>query len=234
MERGHQSHDDKHISTESESVRYLREAIVGGKHWYPALLESIALWTVSEENYKDRQYRYLIGGEAFDLLLLAERLLAEVSSLVPEEEVVELLFHARPPIEISDDEFRRLIGVQKYHAQLNYFYGITVEEAILLAVEGDVRKEQFARGIIDGENLADEVHERVYGASRKALLSQFRRETGYSDNHSMQFYELKEFTYWLFKFRVNHSDKARMASDTTKGLRELERQRSKMGRNHHE
>ena len=97
-----------------------------------------------------------------------------------------------------------------------------------------MRKEQFARGIIDGENLADEVHERVYGASRKALLSQFRRETGCSDNHSMQFFELKEFTYWLFKFRVNHSDKARMASDTTKGLRELERQRSKMGRSHHE
>jgi len=228
MAKRRRSHGDNSISTDNESVRYLREAIVGGKHWFTALLESIALWTISEENYNDRQYRYLIGGEAFDWLLLAERLLAEVDSLVPQDEVVELLFHARMPIEISDEEFKQWIGVSKYRAQLNYFYGITVEEALVLAVEGEVRKEQVARGIIDGEDLVDEVHQRVYGAPRGALLSKFRRETGYSDNNSMQFYELKEFTYWLFKFRMNHSDKARIASDTAKGLKELERQRKNM------
>ena len=231
MARRKRSQVDNSISTDSESVRHLRESIAGGKHWFTALLESMALWTVSEENYNDRQYRYLIGGEAFDWLLLAERLLAEVSSLVPQDEVVELLFHARLPIEMTDEEFKQLIGLQKYSAQLTYFYGVTVEEALMLAVEEEVRKEQSARGIVDGEDLVDEVHQRVYGAPRRALLSKFHRETGYADNHSMQFYELKEFTYWLFKFRVNHSDKARIASDTTKGLKELERQRKHRHKN---
>jgi len=29
---------------------------------------------------------------------------------------------------------------------------------------------------------------------------------------------MKEFTYWLFKYRLKHCDKARVASDTKKAL----------------
>ena len=224
MAKRRKSHSDNSISTDSESVRHLRESIAGGKHWFTALLESIALWTLSEETYKDRTYRYLIGGEAFDWLLLAERLLSEVKGLVPQEEVIDLLFHARLPLQMTDEEFKGLIGASKYSAQLNYFYGVTVEEALVLAVEGDVRKEQVGRGIIEGEELGEEVCKRLYGASRNALLSKFWEEKGYPRSRSIKFHELKEFTYWLFKFRVNNSDKARIASDTSKGLKELERQ----------
>jgi len=224
MARRRKSQAEKNISTDIESVRYLRDSIAGGKHWFTALLESIALWTLLEETYKDRQYRYLIGGEAFDWLLLAERLLSEVEVLVPKEQVVDLLFHSRLPVQMSDEEFKGLIGASKYSAQLNYFYGVTVEEALVLAVEGEVRKEQTARGISEGEEVGDEVCRRLYGASRHALLVKFRKEKGYARGSSIQFHEMKEFTYWLFKFRVNNSDKARIASDTTKGLKELERQ----------
>ena len=31
--------------------------------------------------------------------------------------------------------------------------------------------------------------------------------------------ELKEFTYWLFKYRLKHNDKERVASDTRKALK---------------
>ncbi len=58
----------------TEAIRYLEQAIIGGKHWYIALLEAIGLWTGSEETYNGRHYCYLIDGEAFDWLLLAERL----------------------------------------------------------------------------------------------------------------------------------------------------------------
>ena len=225
MDSTHQSQDDKRVSTDNESVVYLRDAVAGGKHWYVALLEAVALWTLSEENCNGRQRRYLIAGEAFDWLLLAERLLAEVDGLVPEQEVVDLLFYSRAPIEMSDEKFSQLMGAQKYKAYLNYFYGVVVEEWLMLAVEEDVRKEQFARGIVDGENLTDEVYQRLYGDSRKALLSKFRKEKGYPSKRSIDFSEMKEFTYWLFKFRINHSDRARIASDVVKGLRELERQR---------
>ena len=224
MARRKRSQGEKSVSTGSESVRHLRESIAGGEHWFTALLESIALWTLSEETHKDRTYRYLIGGEAFDWLLLAERLLPEVKGLVPQEEVVDLLFHARMPVQMTDEEFKRLIGASKYSAQLNYFYGVTVEEALVLAVEGEVRKEQVGRGSIEGEELGEEVCRRLYGASRHVLLTRFRKEKGYARGRSIQFQELKEFTYWLFKFRVSNSDKARIASDTSKGLKELERQ----------
>ena len=140
MARRKRSQGDNSISTENESVRHLRESIAGGTHWFTALLESIALWTLTEETHKDRTYRYLIGGEAFDWLLLAERLLAEVSSLVPQDEVVELLFYARLPVQMTDEEFKGLIGASKYSAQLNYFYGVTVEEALMLAVEEEVHQ----------------------------------------------------------------------------------------------
>jgi hypothetical protein len=36
--------------------------------------------------------------------------------------------------------------------------------------------------------------------------------------------ELKEFTYWLFKYRLRQSDKAKVASDTKKALGQLKRQ----------
>ena len=225
MDSNQQSHDDNSISTDNESVVYLRDAIAKGKHWFTALLESIALWTLSDETYKDRHYRYLVGGEAFDWLLLAERLLPEVEGLVPQEEIIALLFHSKFPIDISDDEFHRLIGNSKYRGQLNYFYGVTVEEGLMLAVEEEVRKEQFVRGIIDGDDLQDEVFQRLYGAFTSELVSKFRKENGYAKKNSLEFYELKEFTYWLFKFRVNNSDRARIASDVVKGMRELERQR---------
>ena len=37
--------------------------------------------------------------------------------------------------------------------------------------------------------------------------------------------ESREFNYWLFKYRVKNCDKARIASDTRKGLDQLERMR---------
>jgi hypothetical protein len=34
---------------------------------------------------------------------------------------------------------------------------------------------------------------------------------------------MKEFTYWLFKYRLKHGDPARVASDTKKALEWLRR-----------
>ena len=53
-------------------IIYFKQAVTDGKHWCIALLESIQLWTEAEESYNGRIYRYLIAGEAFDWLLLAD------------------------------------------------------------------------------------------------------------------------------------------------------------------
>jgi len=205
----------------TEAIRCLEQAIIGGKHWYIALLEAIGLWTDDEETYKGRHYRYLIDGEAFDWLLLAERLCEAVDDLLPEEEKLALLLHSKPPIRLTKAKFKELIGSSKYHQYLNYFYGITVEEALILAVQEEVRKERRTSGYNNEHNLANEVYRRIYGATKAMLLKRFRREKGYPQLKSISLTELKEFTYWLFKYRLKQCDKARVASDTKKALEQL-------------
>ncbi len=204
-----------------EAIRHLEQAIIGGKHWYIALLEAIRLWTESEETYNGRYYCYLIDGEAFDWLLLAERLCEAVDDLVPEEGKLALLFRSQPPIRLTKERFKELIGGAKYRQYLNYFYGITVEEALILAVRGEVRKERRTSGYNNEQNLVNEVYHRIYGATKATLLKRFRREKGYPQLRSITLTELKEFAYWLFKYRLKNCDKARVASDTKKALVQL-------------
>lgn len=208
----------------SEAIRYFKEALATDKHWYIALLEAIGLWSAAEETDDGRIYRYLIDGEAFDWLLLAERLCEVADGLLPEDEKLALLFHSKPPLRLTADRFKRLIGSAKYHQYLNYFYGITVEEAIILAVRQEIRKEKRTLGYNKEHDIDDEVYQRIYGATKATLLKKFRRERGLPQVRSISLTELKEFTYWLFKYRLNHCDKAKVASDTKKGLEQLKQQ----------
>jgi len=205
----------------TEAIRYLKQAILSGKHWYIALLEAIGVWTDSEDTYNGHHYRYLIDGEAFDWLLLAERLCEAVDGLLPEEERLALLFHDKPPIRLTKGKFKELIGSGKYHQYLNYFYGITVEEALIQTVQEEVRKERRTSGYNNEHNLANEVYRRIYGATKAILIKRFKREKGYPLLKSISLTELKEFTYWLFKYRLKQCDKARVASDTKKALEQL-------------
>ncbi|MFH0914061.1 MAG: hypothetical protein V1849_02075 [Chloroflexota bacterium] len=211
------------LSTETARVlQGLEEAIAGGKHWYLALLEAIRAWRQPEEVHQGRSYRYLIVGEAFDWLLLAERLCQAVAGLLPQEEKTALLFYSQPPLELSQAEFKEHIGALKYRQHLNYFYGVTVEQSLILAVEDEVRKERRCQGYYRERDETPEVFRRVYGTTRTVLLKHFRKEKGYPQIDSISLSELKEFTYWLFKYRLEHSDKARVASDIKKALRYLE------------
>ena len=206
---------------DTEAIRHLEQAITGGKHWYIALLEAIGLWKAAEETHNGRTYRYLIAGEAFDWLLLAERLCEIVDGLLPDDEKTALLFYGKPPLDLTIDKFKELIGSSKYHQYLNYFYGITTEEALIRAVQEEVRKEKWTLGLNKEHDYDNEVYQRIYGATKAVLLKRFRRENGYPQLKSISLTELKEFTYWLFKYRLKHCDKARVASDTKKALTQL-------------
>ncbi len=219
-----QTFDGRDVVGQDVAIEHLKQAIAEGKHWYIALLEAIGLWNRAEETYNGRHYRYLIAGEACDWLLLAERLCHEVDHLIPEEEMIALLFFGKAPIALDNESFSRLIGNAKYVAHLNYFYGVTVEEALLLAVEEEARKEQRVRAFNENDHLVEEVYQRIYGAPMTALLKKFRGEKCYRQRHSMGLSDVKEFTYWLFKYRLKECDKARVASDTQKALKELRRQ----------
>jgi len=206
-----------------QAIQHLKEAIAAGKHWYLALLEAIRLWSSPEEDYNGRHYRYLIDNEAFDWLVLAERLCEEIDGLIPEEELIDLLFFDRPPIELTKDEFKELIGNAKYQAYLNYLYGVLVEETLILAVTEELRKRKRASGLNEDNGTVDEAYQHIYGATQVELVSLFRKERGYTRRKSMTIGEVKEFTYWLFKQRLKRCDKSRVASDTKKALVKLHR-----------
>jgi hypothetical protein len=204
-----------------EALAHLRLKIEGGAPWYPALLEAVALWRLPDETVGERRYRYLVGGEAFDWLLLAERLVASLDGLVPQDERDALLFRGCPPVEISDGEFKRLIGEAKHKAHLNYLYGVTVEEALQLAVEEELHKERFAHCGNRCAPIDEEAYQRIYGKGRAELLERFREESGLPPGDAIGHGDLKAFTYWLFKYRLRNCDRARVASDTRKGLVQL-------------
>ena len=209
--------------TVTDPIAYMRASIDAGDHWYFAMLKAMARWDQAEEIIGDRRYRYLIGGEAFDWVLLAERLVDELDGVVSPEERTALLFHGRPPLEIGEDEFQTLIGTPKYQAYLNYLYGVVVEEALQLAVEEEVAKENhvglWSAAHADGAT----VYQRIYGRDMTELLTSFQRERKLAETDSLEMTELKEFTYRLFKLRVRGAEGAKVASDTRKGLAALSR-----------
>jgi hypothetical protein len=216
-------------TSDAEAIRHLRQAITDGRHWYIALLESIGMWASAGEVHNDRTYQYLIDGEAFDWLLLAERLCETADSLLPEDEKNALLFEGRPPLSLSGREVKQLIGSSKYGQYLNYFYGITVEGALLLAVQEDLDKERRVFGYRSKNEDTDEAYQRIYNTTRAVLLKHFRQDRGYPQLESITLTELKEFTYWLFKYRLKQCEKARIASDTRKALGYLKHQWSQKG-----
>ena len=205
-------------SLDDEVIRLFREAIVSGMHWYLGLLQAVGRWNSPEETYQNRHYQYLIDGAAFDWQLLAERLCAPVDGLLPEKEKSDFLLKGKPPLDITKEQFQELVGPVKYRQYLNYFYGITVEEAILLAVKDEVRKERLLAALVKEEDTTAEAFRRIYGGTQPILLEQFRKEKRYRQLKSIRLDELKEFTYWLFRYRLKHSDKERVASDTKKAL----------------
>ena len=206
------------ISGDAEVIRRFHEAIAEGKNWYICLLEAIGSWNSMEETYDGKYYNYLIDSEAFDWQLLAERLCKVVDGMLPEDEKNALLLNNQPPLDITKEQFRDYIGQTKYKQYLNFYYGVTVERALVLAVKDEIRKEHHVAGYIKDKDNTDEAFHRVYGEVEPVLLKQFRKERHYRRLKSMSLSELKEFTYWLFKYRLKHNDKERVASDTRKAL----------------
>lgn len=188
--------------------------------WFFALMAAVREWSLPEETVGDRAYRYLIGGEAFDWLLLAERLCDALGDLLPEDDVEVLLFHSRPPVELTEDDWKTLLGA-KYRPHLNFVYGVHVESALLYAVQEAVYKEHQSR-VWENEHVDDEAFRGVYGKPRTELLCEFWSEIGREPSDSMSLTDVNEFTYWLFRYRVRTADPARVASDTRKGMAALQ------------
>ena len=204
------------------TVERFRSALANGAPWPEALLAAIGEWTLPSEVVDGLHLDYLIEGEAFDWLLLAERLLREApAGRIPSDEAEGLLFTGVLPDGTSEAQFKSFLGPEKYRAHLSHFYGVVVEEALWQAVEREVEKERSVRGLQHSFGVQNLIAERLYLTGLTTLLRQFQREHGRGRRVRLTLAESHAFTYWLFKRRIANSDQARIASDTRKGLRML-------------
>ncbi|HJM88423.1 MAG TPA: hypothetical protein QF624_02205 [Dehalococcoidia bacterium] len=200
-----------------DGVATFRAALADGEPWYPALLDVVGRWVSSEETVGKEVYTYLIAGEAFDWLRLAQRLLAGVPGLVPKDEAERLLLFGLAPDGGDEEEFARAIGPEKHRAHLNFQYGVIVEEALLLSAELELNKAGTLAGAY--EVLADvAAYQRVYGRPFDELLGMFRAETEAKVSEKLGVADVQAFTYWCSKYRFRMGEPARVASDTRKAL----------------
>lgn len=204
----------------SAAIATFIAALDAGEPWYDALLATIARWAAPDEVVDGVRWEYLIGGEAFDWLLLAQRLLDAVGARVPEEEASRLLFTGRGPLGRDDEAaFAEALGAMKYRGHLNFQYGVVVEEVILLAAEADLLKAHA----IDGVRADIAAYERVYGITLRELQARYLSDTARPLRGQVRQAEWRAFTYWCSQYRLKHSEPARLASDTRKGLALLTR-----------
>lgn len=211
--------------TPREAVAWFRDALEAGAPWYPTLLQVIARWTAPEEEIDSVRCRYLIGGEAFDWLRLAQRLVDAAEDLVPPDEAEQLLVRGISPLGESDEEFEAAIGAAKYRAHLNFQYGVIVEELLLLAVELEIVK--AGRLIGAGMPSPDvQAYEVVYGKPIEELKVLYAADTGEFVSDRVEQSDLQAFIYWLSKYRMRMAEPARVASDTKKAMAMMSRMES--------
>jgi hypothetical protein len=221
---GHEPVEEfSHLPAPEETVLRMRQAVISGRHWFDALLEAIGRWRTPEEWIGDRHFEYLVGGDAFDWMLLAERLLDEMPDLVPQAAAEAFLFQGAWPIEVEDGEFAERLGAAKYSAHLNYLYGVLVEEALQLCVEEELYKELRNRPWGVDPRQDEGMWGRVYGRSMRDLAALYYEQSGIMLGEEVTLGQWKAFTYFCFKTRLKRQDKARVASDTRKGLAQLTR-----------
>ena len=203
--------------TPQQGVEAFRRAVAEGREWYPALLEVIARWVAPEEEVDGVRLHYLIAGEAFDWLLLAQRLLEAAGELVPEAEAEKLVVEGVAPRNETEEEFEAAIGPAKYRAHLNFQYGVVIEELLLLAAEQELNK----TGRLSGHGMppADVLaFERVYGKTFDELKVLYQSEEGVTLGDRVSQTDMRLMLYWLSKFRIRYAEPARIASDTRKAM----------------
>ncbi|MBG7616773.1 MAG: hypothetical protein IZT57_00170 [Chloroflexi bacterium] len=203
----------------NEAIKHFRKSVGEGKHWYISLLEATRLWQDKEDVIDGRRYCYLIEDEALDCLLIAERICGCCSDLIPPGEMENYLFKDTPPIDIATAKFKELIGEDKYRQHLNFFYGVVVEQNLFLAVQKEIRKENQPLVHKTDNKTINEAFCRIYDSSVEEMLKLFCHQKHRRHIHSLKLSEFNEFCYWLFKYRLRNCDKDKVASDTKKALR---------------
>ncbi len=200
-------------------IEKMKHSIENGNNWFDAFLHLISSWKLRSELVGSKNYNYLIAGEAFDWLLLAERVCSTLKDFIPNDQYNALIISGKFPYHLNVNEFRNIIGFNKYRLILNYWYGVVVELFVQLAEEESILRDNFSKGLLDDVEIEKIVFQNLYGKPKIELFREYSLSYEKKFSNRLTLFEFKEFNYWLFKLRFNSFEPALVASDTLKGIK---------------
>ena len=199
-------------------------------NWQTAFLETVAAWPIENEHVYGETFHYFIGGEAFNWKRLAERiatqLAEEESTTLSAEKVFEWIESSGVFGGIPEDEFRRILGVDGWRAHLNHFYGVHIEQCLIVAVQSRIQKSRYSSGMPPSDDASDKAYLGLYEETEQDLWELFITENAdrlsdliaESPDETRTIALDEEFTYWLFKRRIEYTLAPQVAAETQRGL----------------
>lgn len=164
----------------------------------------------------NRNYDFFVNNEAFNWKRLAIYI---IDNLNLNREMYNLAINwvLKPHLfaTLSENNFKNLMGFEKYTSHLSYLYGIIIERCLITFVEQELHKRQISYGNFL-KFKTDDTFKKIYGYSFDEMFEEFISN---NKNKINNFYETDDenFTYWCFKKRVEVSEPSKLASDTKKG-----------------
>ena len=198
--------------------------------WQNAFIATIAAWPVENEIVYGETFHYFIGGEAFNWKRLAERIATQIAVEQCEsprsDEIFDWIEKSGTFGGFSEQEFRRILGVDGWRAHLNHFYGVHIEQCLLAAVQSRIQKRRYSKGMPPSDDASDQAYVGLYEGTEHELWQIFKDENSErlshlideSDDGTRSIALDEEFTYWLFKRRIENTNAPQVAAETQRGL----------------
>ncbi len=146
-------------------------------------------------------------------MTLTERLGSAIKSYLNKEKYHELIFTGLLPNKSSYEYMKKIISRNKLSQMRNFYYGIIIEDLIYVQ-----KSQQYLKKSLYNTNNYDG-YEEIYGKNINLLFKQFAKNIKFAKKNTINLYTYKEFTYWLFKYRIKNSDETKVASDTNLSIK---------------
>ena len=195
-------------------IQELRNEVSQGENWQKSVAKYIGLWNEKEEFYRGYKYIYLIDDEALDWLNLTERLVSSIKSYITKEEYNYVSTSGLLPDQEIYNYIKKTIPKKKLSQMRNFYYGIIIENLIY-----NYKILEYQKNTIVVEDNDQKFYEEIYNKPIEVLYEMFYKEKKTINKNKLNFHELKLFSYWLFKYRLKHSDKTKMAHETNTALK---------------
>tara|TARA_B100001142_G_C14334197_1_gene655238 strand:+ start:2173 stop:2817 length:645 start_codon:yes stop_codon:yes gene_type:complete len=195
-------------------IQELRNEVSQGENWQKSVAKHIGLWNEKEEFYRGYKYIYLIDDEALDWLTLTERLVSSIKPYITKEEYNYVSTSGLLPDQEIYKYIKKTIPKKKLSQMRNFYYGIIIENLIY-----HYKILEYQKNTIVAEDNDHRFYEEIYNKPIEVLYEIFYKERKTINKNKLNFHELKLFSYWLFKYRLKHSDKTKMAHETNTALK---------------